>query len=157
MPLYFAYGSNLDHKQMEKRCPDSAFKHRAVLRDYRLDFSRTSTNRGCGVADIVESPGDITWGVVYEVPKDNLPKLNKCEGYKSERPMHMNSYNPQDITIYIDNDDTRRTEAIAYVAVIKPGPHIPNQCYLNHIIVGAYHWKLPIGYIEKLEAIETSD
>ncbi len=45
--LYFAYGSNLSHENMKKRCKDSYFIKAIDLKDYSLTF------RGkCGAADI---------------------------------------------------------------------------------------------------------
>ena len=36
--LYFAYGSNLNHVQMEKRCKDSIFLKKANLKNFKLTF-----------------------------------------------------------------------------------------------------------------------
>ena len=36
--LYFAYGSNLHHLQMKKRCKDSVFIKKINLEDFRLTF-----------------------------------------------------------------------------------------------------------------------
>jgi len=36
--LYFAYGSNLHHFQMKKRCKDSIFLKKINLKDFRLTF-----------------------------------------------------------------------------------------------------------------------
>ena len=36
--LYFAYGSNLNHFQMKRRCKDSIFLKKYELKDYRLTF-----------------------------------------------------------------------------------------------------------------------
>ena len=36
--LYFAFGSNLYHKQMKKRCKDSVYIKCHVLKNYRLYF-----------------------------------------------------------------------------------------------------------------------
>ena len=36
--LYFAYGSNLNHFQMKRRCKDSIFLKKYELKDYRLNF-----------------------------------------------------------------------------------------------------------------------
>ena len=45
--LYFAYGSNLSHENMKKRCKDSYFIKPINLKGYSLTF------RGkCGAADI---------------------------------------------------------------------------------------------------------
>ena len=36
--LYFAYGSNLNHFQMKRRCKDSIFLKKYELKGYRLNF-----------------------------------------------------------------------------------------------------------------------
>ena len=36
--LYFAYGSNLNHFQMKRRCKDSIFLKIYKLKDYKLNF-----------------------------------------------------------------------------------------------------------------------
>ena len=50
--LYFAYGSNLHHQQMKRRCKDSRFIKKIILKDYTLTF------RGkYGAADIEKKKG----------------------------------------------------------------------------------------------------
>ena len=36
--LYFAYGSNLNHFQMKRRCRDSIYIKKIDLRDFKLTF-----------------------------------------------------------------------------------------------------------------------
>ena len=36
--LYFAYGSNLNHFQMKRRCKDSLFLKKINLKNFRLTF-----------------------------------------------------------------------------------------------------------------------
>ena len=36
--LYFAYGSNLHHFQMKRRCKDSVFIKKIYLKNFRLTF-----------------------------------------------------------------------------------------------------------------------
>ena len=36
--LYFAYGSNLNHFQMKRRCKDSIFLKKINLKDFKLTF-----------------------------------------------------------------------------------------------------------------------
>ena len=36
--LYFAYGSNLHHFQMKRRCKDSFFLRKIRLKDFKLTF-----------------------------------------------------------------------------------------------------------------------
>ena len=36
--LYFAYGSNLNHFQMKRRCKDSIYLKKINLKDFKLTF-----------------------------------------------------------------------------------------------------------------------
>ena len=54
MHLYFAYGSNLNHAGMARRCPDSAPVGPALLKDWQLTFQ--------GVADIERQGGAVLMG-----------------------------------------------------------------------------------------------
>ena len=58
---YFAYGSNMSYEQMKERCPDSKYVGIARLNGYKLDFTKMSTIRGGGVADIIESEKDCVY------------------------------------------------------------------------------------------------
>jgi hypothetical protein len=81
MVYYFAYGSNMDKDQMKDRCPDSKEVGIGIIPNYRIDFTRKSISRNCGVADIVKSEDGPVWGVIYEVSEEDFKKLDKHEGY----------------------------------------------------------------------------
>lgn len=82
MPLYFAYGSNLDIEQMRQRCPSSRVVGIGRLPAHRLAFSRYSDSRGCGVADIVPDEGQEVWGLLYEISDEDLKgSLDRYEGF----------------------------------------------------------------------------
>src|SRR5687767_6545074 len=80
MPLYFAYGSNMDLDQIVVRCPSAKFQHAAVARGFRLGFTRFSKKRGCGVADLVAETGEEVWGAVFKIAELDVAKLDRSEG-----------------------------------------------------------------------------
>jgi gamma-glutamylcyclotransferase (GGCT)/AIG2-like uncharacterized protein YtfP len=86
--LYFAYGSNVDWAQMNQRCPLAKFVCRAKLPAHRLAFTLKSATRDCGVADVLPDQTKDVWGVVYELPDNQLKNLDKREGY---RPRNLTS------------------------------------------------------------------
>jgi hypothetical protein len=82
MKNYFAYGSNMSYEQMKERCPGSKYLGVARLNGYKLDFTKMSTIRGGGVADIVESADDCVYGILYSITDDDLAVLDvKEKGY----------------------------------------------------------------------------
>ena len=97
--LYFAYGSNLNWEEMKKRVPSSIFYGKAKLENYRLDFTRKSINRGCGVADIIEDNKDI-WGAIYQFDEEDLGRLDKAEGYNPNRVK--NAYKRIEKMVYLE-------------------------------------------------------
>jgi hypothetical protein len=74
--FYFAYGSNMDWAQMKERCPCAKFVCGAKLPSHRLAFTRMSVRRGCGVADILRDETQDVWGVVSELPENELKNLD---------------------------------------------------------------------------------
>lgn len=80
--LYFAYGSCMS-EDFARSVPEFTCLGRAVLRDYKLAFTRYSNTRGGGVADIVPVKGAIVEGVLYDLGSELLPELDVREGVKS--------------------------------------------------------------------------
>jgi len=152
--LYFAYGSNMNWKQMRERCPSSRFVGIAVLRDHKLAFTRESDDRSCGVADVVAENGTQVWGVVYEIADLDVGKLDASEGFRPGRDK--NSYYRRECLVFLDGEDQRPLTVSAYFGDPQPNPPLPNAEYKNLILAGAKHWHLPEDYIRELEQIEVS-
>ncbi len=77
--FYFAYGSNLDTRQMRRRCPSARPILVGDAQDWRLTFA------GAGFANIERAKGARTPGVVWviENPADWLA-LDRYEGYPGQ-------------------------------------------------------------------------
>ena len=80
MPLYFAYGSNVNAAQMRRRCPSSAVVAIARLRGWRLTFAGWSKRWQGGVATLERKKGSEVVGVLYRVSETDLEKLDRYEG-----------------------------------------------------------------------------
>ena len=65
--LYFAYGSNLNHFQMKRRCKDSKYIKKINLKGYTLNFR--SKYRA---ADIEKKINSIVPGGLYEISKNSF-------------------------------------------------------------------------------------
>ena len=150
--LYFAYGSNMNWKQMRERCPSSRFVGIAVLRDHKLAFTRESDDRSCGVADVVAENGTQVWGVVYEIADLDVGKLDASEGFRPGRDK--NPYYRRECLVFLDGEDQRPLTVSAYFGDPQPNPPLPNAEYKNLILAGTRHWHLPEEYIRELEQIE---
>ncbi len=158
MPLYFAYGSNMDEFQMRERCPSAKFRFVAKLRNHELCFPRESRGRRGGVSSIEPSLRKVVWGVVWAVSEADLRKLNSCEGYDPERDPKENSYNRVEMEVERTSGVLHR--CYVYIAN-KKGSFLPSrECYLNYIIRGAEQHQrqgIPKSYLRKLRKIRTND
>ena len=72
--LYFAYGSNLHHLQMKRRCKDSIFLKKINLKDFRLTFRNM-------YADIEPKKNSIVQGALFKISKIDEKKLDVYEDY----------------------------------------------------------------------------
>jgi gamma-glutamylcyclotransferase (GGCT)/AIG2-like uncharacterized protein YtfP len=79
-PLVFAYGSNLDVRQMRARCPSAEPLEAAMLRQARLVFGGHSARWGGGVATLVRDPSSVVFGALYRVEPADLARLDAFEG-----------------------------------------------------------------------------
>lgn len=151
--LHFAFGSNMDPEQMTERCSSALFVGIALLPDYRLDFPRWSENRGCGVAGVVDAPGEGVWGVLYEIDDSQVKTLDQNEGYRPGR--RENDYTRRKVTVLQSGVSRESIVSDAYFATPQPNPPKPNDEYMSQLLKGARQWELPSEYIAFLEGVET--
>ena len=74
--LYFAYGSNLNHFQMKRRCKESVFLKKINLKNFRLTFR--SRYRA---ADIEPKKNSVVPGGLFEITKNDEKILDVYEDY----------------------------------------------------------------------------
>ncbi|MFO8061573.1 MAG: gamma-glutamylcyclotransferase family protein [bacterium] len=142
---YFAYGSNMSHKQMKERCPGAKYICRAFLENHRIVFDGHSAKTGGAVANIVTSLKNKVWGCVYRMSLRDLDRLDGYEGLKSRQ------YRRKQVHVLTDNGKV--IEALAYYRKNKKRNQ-PSGEYFNTIIEGANNCKLPDEYIERLRTLQ---
>jgi gamma-glutamylcyclotransferase (GGCT)/AIG2-like uncharacterized protein YtfP len=143
---YFAYGSNMDWSQMQRRCLNSQFVCVARLPDHRFAIARHSRLRNCGTANIFQETGCEVWGIVYDVSDRDFLTLDGFE----------DSYRREKVIVYDRNDGHHPMEVLAYIASREDGVPLPNPEYKRLILAGARHWRLPPDYCAMLERIEVA-
>ncbi len=74
--LYFAFGSNLNRKQIKRRCKNSRFISRHILKNYQLVFRSKY-----GAADIQRKKGSSVLGAIYDINKADEKKLDAYEEF----------------------------------------------------------------------------
>ena len=128
--LYFAYGSNLNHLQMKKRCKDSIFLKKINLRNFKLTFR--SKYRA---ADIEKKKNSIVQGGLFEISKSDEKKLDFYEDY----PILYKKYY---FTYY-------RKKVMTYTMTKKTEFKFPEERYLNIVKRGYKDCKLKKKYLNK--------
>ncbi len=115
--LYFAYGSNLNHFQMKRRCKDSKFIKKINLKGYKLNFR--SKYRA---ADIEKKNNSIVPGGLYEISKSDEKKLDIYEDYPIlYKKMYFMYYNKRVMTYIMTKKSVFRYPTERYLNVIKQG------------------------------------
>ena len=143
--LYFAYGSNMDPRQMRRRCPSYRFVSIAKLENHKIGFTRRSPRRRCGVADVIPAPGEDVWGVLYYIKayRDVLA-LDRAEGFKLGRK-RINGYDRVTTDVWSPQSPHKPQQAQIYIARQHSNPPPPSAHYLGLMSYGANHWGLPIA------------
>lgn len=134
---YFAYGSNMDPRQMECRCPGSV-----PLGIYRLIGYRFIINN-CGVATIVPDENGEVVGIVWSINEEHELTLDKKEGVAK------GTYFKETVRVWAETGV--EVEALVYIAS-ESEPGSPREGYLEKILFGAHHFELPEEYISELES-----
>jgi gamma-glutamylcyclotransferase len=150
--LYFAYASNLDPELMRQHAPGHHVVGLAALRDHRLAFPRFSPEWGGGLAAPQLAHGETVWGMVYDLTDDDLKGLDEKEGFVATGDPH-NVCNRDTATIDLvrpdDDSIPRRVRPWIYVPRTS-NPMPPSRRYLDTILRGARHHRLPEEYVARL-------
>ena len=127
---YFAYGSNLNRKQMLERCPDNKPRFVATLPNYKLVFVGWSRKWRGGVATIKRFRGEKVPGAVYEISEQCLRQLDR----------HEEGYDRLNVTVF--DEDGEPIEAITYIKSGQSEEALPSREYLAVIQQGYRDWEI---------------
>ena len=124
MQYYFAYGSNLHHAQMQKRCPKCVYIKKYILHDFQLTFRSKY-----GAADIERKVGKKVYGALYLISKCAERRLDVYEEYPTLYKKIYFNYKGKKVMTYTM---VRKTKLVppttSYLNIIKQGY---KDCKLN--------------------------
>ena len=124
MQYYFAYGSNLHHLQMKKRCPNCKYVKKIVLNNYRMTFRSKY-----GAADIEKKRGQKVYGALYIISRAAERRLDVYEEYPTLYKKMYFDYNGKRVMTYIMPRKTKLVKPTKrYLNIIKQGY---KDCKLN--------------------------
>ena len=126
--LYFAYGSNLNHFQMKKRCKDSVFLKKINLSNFKLTFRSRFR-----AADIEPKKKSFVQGALFEISKSDEKKLDVYEDYPTLYKKYYFTYYGKKVMTYTMTKKTLFTYPTErYLNVIKRGY---KDCKLDNYIL----------------------
>jgi gamma-glutamylcyclotransferase (GGCT)/AIG2-like uncharacterized protein YtfP len=133
MPLYFAYGANMDVAAMAKRCPSSKPVGLARLPRHRWIISTD------GYANVVRDPRRVVHGMLWELALSDVPVLDRFEDVprlyrKVTQPV-------------ISTSGIRR--ALVYVGRAGEAGR-PRPGYLDDVVRAAESGSLPASYVAEM-------
>ena len=117
MIFYFAYGSNLHHLQMKRRCPNCRFVKKIILHNYSLTFRSKY-----GVADIEKKMCKKVYGALYIISKKAEKRLDIYEEYPTLYKKMFFKYGNKKVMTYIMPKKTKLVPPTTkYLNVIRQG------------------------------------
>jgi hypothetical protein len=137
MPLYFAYGSNMDASAMARRCPGSKPIGLARLERHRLAIMR----EGCLTA--VRAPRNAVHGLLWDLALADVPALDRYEGVP--RGLYAKVVQP-----VVGASGPKR--ALVYFGA-NSGPGVPTPGYLAGVLAAARTCGLRAEGLAALEAL----
>ena len=79
MPLYAAYGTNLDPARMVELCPHSPLRGTGWLQGWRMTFGGEELGWDGALATIVEDPFEQVFVAVYDVTREDESSMDGWE------------------------------------------------------------------------------
>jgi hypothetical protein len=80
VPLYAAYGTNLDPERMLRICPHSPIAGTGWLHGWRLTFGGEDLGWEGALATVVEDPTSAVFVMLYDVTREDEAALDSWEG-----------------------------------------------------------------------------
>jgi gamma-glutamylcyclotransferase (GGCT)/AIG2-like uncharacterized protein YtfP len=138
MPLYFAYGSNMDAAAMQARCPRSRPLGTGRLARHRIFIMAP------GYASIARDPRRDVHGVIWDLALADLRALDSYEGVAGG--LYAKAQQP------ILRTGGGSVRALVYMGrTLAQGA--PQAGYLEQVLAAARCWALPAPYLRELESL----
>ena len=132
MPLYFAYGSNMDAAAMARRCPASRPLGLARLARHRFAILQA------GYATVERDPRSTVHGVLYDLALADVPALDRYEDVA--RGLYRKVMQP------VLRKGGGPVQALVYIGVGPSGGE-PRPGYMEGVIAAAESASLPVAYL----------
>ena len=141
---FFLYGDLLNPTQLTRRAPEHRFLHLATLADHTVKFCRWSSQWRCGLASVVHSVGEKTWGGVFELTDEDIQVMDQFE-----QDVPQGAYRHLQVTV---TSEAGEKELVTTYAANPIGKFKPKDHYVDWVLKGLKQWKLPEDVIQEWES-----
>ena len=146
---FFAVGSNMDEELLRGWIPSARRLTVASLSGFALRWHKRSSNGGKLAALRTGHPGDVVWGVLYELDDHGSQQMDegqRAAGYRDER-------------VTVVGPDGTEHDATVYVACDEmiDDSLMPTQAYRDPIVNAARANGLPAEYVDELARTPVTD
>ena len=140
---HFGYGSNLRASFVQEQLlPSAKFMMKGYLPNYEVQWRIWSDEYGGGISSIVEVPGQIVQGAIYECSQEDLEKLDYIPG------LYVPHYKRE--TFMVLGEDGAWYSVEVYRLRVLSGPFPPARGYVEGMYEGARQIDLTPDYLKKI-------
>jgi len=138
---YFAYGSNMDPRAMHEAVSDAVLVGPGRLDGYRLVFNVYSDRWDGGAANLEPDEKAHVWGVVWDVPAADIPKLDTYVG-------HPTFYRQDRVGVSVGDD---LVQCLTYHVAHQQGYVRPTDRYVQHAHAAMRQQGLPPEALDEFD------
>ena len=136
--IYYAYGSNMDEKQMKESCKDSILISKGKLKNYRFVLDSK------GYASIEENKRSSVEGLLWLITEDDEKRLDYYEGVSS------NCYRKEKINV---ENNGLIVSALTYISNRDIENIIKNKQYFDKVISAAKKHGIKIEFKQEIAEV----
>ena len=119
---YFAYGSNLCHRQMKgTRCNGCKYVKNTYLNNYEMSFCHPKPDNVYGYANVYKKKGSRVPGAIWEITKEHEKILDVYEEYPTSYKKNYFNSDGNKIMFYIMKTCSFKKPSQRYINIIKEG------------------------------------
>ena len=142
--LHFGYGSNLSIKAVhEDLNPNAKYVMKGFLPNFEVSWPMLSETEQSGYSGIMEAPGELVHGALYEMTEQELIAMDNLED------CYKDTYKRE--TFLVLGEDGKWHKADLYRVIDPQGPFPPARSYVEIMLEGARDLGMDPEYIKKIE------
>jgi gamma-glutamylcyclotransferase (GGCT)/AIG2-like uncharacterized protein YtfP len=145
---YFAYGSNMSTAYLHDYCPSATYVMRANLPNFHIEFRRYSTELQGGISSIIEAPGEMIHGVLFEIDEAEILALDILED------VPLGIYRRDSFLVLGEDGNWHKGDL--YRVANPAGPYTPSKKYVDFMVTGALEQQIDADYAQKLINLRAS-